>query len=108
MGDVSLCVPSPKGYNPGGIDPLAGKPHPIWDSRRLWSLADMINFYIAKFLFARQQLSQEMNYVFSEAIKDRNAIVPDSSRPRIDNAIRGVIRECVAGGSSRCPRLVNI
>src|SRR6202045_5063480 len=37
-GDVSLCVPTPNSYDARGIDPLAGQPHPIWDTRRLWSL----------------------------------------------------------------------
>jgi hypothetical protein len=94
-GDVSLCVPTHKGYDAGGIDPLAGKPHPIWDSRRLWSLWDMINFGLGIFWHGLETLTSEITHA-RFAAQNGDGEVPEEEHNRINPNVQLVSRECVA------------
>jgi hypothetical protein len=75
-------------------DILDARPHPVWDTRRLWSLADMIQSYIYNFIYGRQQLWQAITQANAEAANDRSAVVPPSVFPRIKNEIEAAIKHC--------------
>jgi hypothetical protein len=96
MGNVSLCVPMPQGYGAGGIDPLAGQPHPIWDSRRLWSLWEMINFGLGSFLQGLSFLDYELGLSKAAAANSPDQPVDIAQHSRIKNNIEFVMRESAA------------
>jgi hypothetical protein len=73
----------------------AGSEHPLLDSRRLWNLWDMINFFIARFMMGHNFLHQALEEAARESQNDRYAEVPESRRGEINSWIRSAIYECV-------------
>jgi len=45
------------------IGALHSGSHPLWDSRRLWSLWDMINFVLGDFLLCLKTLEDELSWL---------------------------------------------
>jgi hypothetical protein len=68
---------------------MSGKP--AW----LWSLADMINFYLDRFVHHWRDLVRALREAEAAVKIDRNAEVPASSIDQIDEWIKGGIRYCV-------------
>jgi hypothetical protein len=74
-------------------DGLHSIPHPVWDSRRLWSLADMINFYLSSFLHSWDDLSRVLS--MARIYADRsNGEVADKQHESIKISVDRVIKEC--------------
>jgi hypothetical protein len=68
-----LDLPYPFARGRGMIAPEVGdvlhsKPHPVWDSRRLWSLADMIEFLGFMFLAGFDNLTTYEQAIFEAGI----------------------------------------
>jgi hypothetical protein len=64
--------PPPYKYEVSGIDLLAGQPHPIWDSRRLWSLWDMLRILGKPFVDASSLVGQLIALVQNQALSSIN------------------------------------
>jgi hypothetical protein len=77
-------------------DILSGNPHPIWDSRRLWSLWDMINFGLGSFLQGLDFLQHELGLAKMAAASQPDTVVPEEQHSRIANNMKMVTRECAA------------
>jgi hypothetical protein len=75
---------------------LAGSPHSIWDSRRLWSLWDMMNFTLGAFWDGLKHLQHELQ-ITHENVKAGNglAIIGDDHRDRLRRNMQFAIRQCV-------------
>jgi hypothetical protein len=74
---------------------LAGTPHPIWDSRRLWSLAEMINFYLYNFVFSQERLKTALSISANGARNAPNSEVPPAENDHMSNAVEFVAKYCV-------------
>jgi hypothetical protein len=79
-------------------DILHVRSHPLWDTRRLWSLADMINFALSPFIHGREMLLHELLQTKEKAASDPHEIVPESVAKLIDGTVKHVIKECVEKG----------
>jgi hypothetical protein len=95
-GNVSLCVPRRQDYDSIEGLTLAGNRHPIWDSRRLWSLWDMINFELGMFWYGLETLNGEINRARIAASQNAEGEVPPDEHSRIEQNIQLVTKECVA------------
>lgn len=82
--DFPGAVPTGHRYDTGLLDILAGKPHPIWGIRRLWSLWDMINFSLSDFVWALRLISQELQVAVSRTATSASAMISDEDRKRFE------------------------
>ena len=76
-----------------GGDGLHSIPHPVWDSRRLWSLADMINFYLGSFLHTWNDLTRALAMARHYA-EYSDGFVNDKFHEGIQITGENVIKEC--------------
>ncbi len=76
-------------------DILLAKPHPIWDTRRLWSLWDMINFQLGPFWQALKALQSDIRLASFAQERDSDGAVPDEYLKNFKNNVYEVTRDCV-------------
>jgi hypothetical protein len=67
----------------------------VWDHRRLWSLADMINFYLGDFMLGQTYLKQALRDAHGASVLDRLAEVPDEKMRDIATWVHVAVRDCV-------------
>jgi hypothetical protein len=80
---------------PAGI--LHERPHSLWDSRRLWSLADMINLSFGVFWRGLEYLHEELRRArFVVEAGDGNKIIESNTITQIQTKIEMVMRDCAA------------
>jgi hypothetical protein len=72
-------------------DLLHSTPHPVWDSRRLWSLADMINFGLHGFLLALEFLQYETDLARDACVSHADEIVSEAQNGRIKGNIERTV-----------------
>jgi hypothetical protein len=75
------------------VDILDARPHPIWDTRRLWSLWDMINFGLGSFLQGLSFLNHELGLA---QLSDPDQTPNPAQHNNIKNNIEFVMRETCA------------
>ena len=75
---------------------LFSTPHSIWDSRRLWSLWDMMNFTLGTFWDGLKHLQYELA-ITRENVKSGNglALIEDEDRSRLQRNMQFAIHRCV-------------
>ena len=71
---------------PAGL--LHRKPHPLWDSRRLWSLWDMINFGLGEFLHCLEFIDY---HLMSAKATQRDSIVSVGQHFVIKNNLANIV-----------------
>jgi hypothetical protein len=76
-------------------DGLHSIPHPVWDSRRLWSLADMINFFLSSYLHGRSVLIHAAVSAKDEALKRPHEVVSAVEKSIIESNMRDAFRRIV-------------
>jgi hypothetical protein len=76
-------------------DILHAKSHPIWDSRRLWSLADMIDFILHNFVVSLDVLRGELNRTSEKMRVEPHQKVPAEDHTRIQSVVKMVAEFCV-------------
>lgn len=74
-------------------DILNARAHPIWDTRRLWSLADMINFYLGVFWNGLQILGDQIRVA---RLHDGDEKVNSAANEDIHKFVQVVTQQCVA------------
>jgi hypothetical protein len=65
-----------------------------WDSRRLWSLWEMLNFSLFSFVWALKGLSQEIAVAMSRAVADAHATLSDPDKERATANLTFVADTC--------------
>jgi hypothetical protein len=87
--------------------PLPTEKHPIWDTRRLWSLWDMINFNLGVFWNGLDLLNQLINSAHSRGEEE----VEPEANDYINKHVQMIISSCVknlhlvTAGRGSCARL---
>ena len=74
---------------------LFSQRHPIWDSRRRWSLWDMINFVLHNFVFAHDSLRQLLNDTSEKAASEPLGEVSAVDHRRVASVVQVVADQCV-------------
>jgi hypothetical protein len=74
---------------------LRQNPHLLWDSRRLWSLADMINFALGRFVMGRNILQSMLNQTAGRAHSDTHKLLPNEAAEFFETHAKLVITYCI-------------
>lgn len=94
INDFRDAVPARHRYDTGLIDILAGKPHPIWGTHRLWSLWDMINCSVSDFVWALKLISQELLVARNRTRSTPDQPISTEDRKRFEPNFQFIARQC--------------
>jgi hypothetical protein len=70
-------------------------PHLLWDYRRLWSLADMINFRLHNFVVSQESFKTQLDFVSSRMMRVPHEQVSETEHKRIVPIVAMVAENCV-------------
>ncbi len=68
--------------------------HPLWDSRRPWSLWDMINFTLRPFVAMLDVIRQEIGVGLVRMKADPKAVLNDADKERVLENFKFIVEEC--------------
>jgi hypothetical protein len=82
--------PHPTAIMPSGIDVLAGQPHPLWDTRRLWSLWDMAEHIVASLITLTRSIAQAQSMTEQKTATEQiGPTILDESREVLERVSKG-------------------